>query len=366
MNKIKDIMVWLDKDTLLEWYGTLSKEEFANKVKQETGFSNPYKLLKAYNIKRISKSDYLVLKLAKEISKETLLELYFHKSMKEIGELYNVDQRIIWKLFDYYNIPKRSKSEISKNTFENHPEVINKIVVSSRKTKLDKYGDENYNNPEKTKITMLQRYNNEVGANSIQGHEKAKNTWYDKYGEIVDNPFQLSEIIEKCNSTKREKYGNNLELVVEKYQQTMLSKYGEYCTAHLGICHVPKYKDGDELFDSFPELAIWKYCKDNNLNISRNTNYFEYEYNNKIHKYFPDFIINGTFIEIKGDQFFKDDGTMCNPYDHSMDGLYEAKHQCAINNGVKIILTSECDKFISYFNSKYVRKEFILNERRYN
>ena len=36
-----------------------------------------------------------------------------------------------------------------------------------------------------------------------------------------------------------------------------------------------------------------------------------------MHKYIPDFEIDGMFIEVKGDHFFKLDGTMQNPYDHA-------------------------------------------------
>lgn len=31
--------------------------------------------------------------------------------------------------------------------------------------------------------------------------------------------------------------------------------------------------------------------------------YFEYEYNNKKYKYYPDFLVNNELYEIKGDHF---------------------------------------------------------------
>lgn len=72
----------------------------------------------------------------------------------------------------------------------------------------------------------------------------------------------------------------------------------------------------------------------------------------------PDFKVNGIYVEIKGSQFFKFDGTMQNPFNHSYDGLYEAKHQCMLNNNVIIIKTSSlCFKFINqYINEKYGKK----------
>jgi len=51
---------------------------------------------------------------------------------------------------------------------------------------------------------------------------------------------------------------------------------------------------------------------------------------------------------------------MQNPWDHSQDGIYEAKHQCIIANNVKIILQSQCNEYIAYVNDKY-GQEFILN-----
>lgn len=62
-----------------------------------------------------------------------------------------------------------------------------------------------------------------------------------------------------------------------------------------------------------------------------------YKHDGKEHFYMPDFKVRDELIEIKGDHFFKEDGTMQNPYDHSQDGLYEAKHQCMIKNNVTIL-----------------------------
>lgn len=52
--------------------------------------------------------------------------------------------------------------------------------------------------------------------------------------------------------------------------------------------------------DSSWELAFVIYNLDNNINFERNKKYFEYKYKEKIYKYYPDFILNGEYIEIKG------------------------------------------------------------------
>lgn len=52
--------------------------------------------------------------------------------------------------------------------------------------------------------------------------------------------------------------------------------------------------------DSTYELAYLIYCLDHNIDIKRCDKSFEYKLNNKKHKYYPDFIVNGIIIEIKG------------------------------------------------------------------
>lgn len=49
------------------------------------------------------------------------------------------------------------------------------------------------------------------------------------------------------------------------------------------------------------ELAYIIYCLDNNISIERYKGYYWYEYENKKHKYFPDFILgDDSLVEIKG------------------------------------------------------------------
>lgn len=52
--------------------------------------------------------------------------------------------------------------------------------------------------------------------------------------------------------------------------------------------------------DSTYELAYVIYCLDHNIPIERNREYFLYEYQGKQHRYYPDFIVDGVLVEIKG------------------------------------------------------------------
>lgn len=56
--------------------------------------------------------------------------------------------------------------------------------------------------------------------------------------------------------------------------------------------------------DSSWELAWVIYNIDHNIIFKRNLDGFEYEYNNQIRKYYPDFIVNDTYYEIKGRRNF--------------------------------------------------------------
>ena len=57
--------------------------------------------------------------------------------------------------------------------------------------------------------------------------------------------------------------------------------------------------------DSSWELAYVIYCLEHNIKLVRNNESFNYNFNGKILKYYPDFKIDDTFIEIKGYEDFK-------------------------------------------------------------
>ena len=53
--------------------------------------------------------------------------------------------------------------------------------------------------------------------------------------------------------------------------------------------------------DSSWELAIVIYWLEHNIQFKRNNGYFEYQFDGKIRKYYPDFLMSdGSFVEVKG------------------------------------------------------------------
>lgn len=210
-----------------------------------------------------------------------------------------------------------------------------------------------------------------------------KNYYLENYG--VENNSQLPDYNDKVYDTIISKYGsieNYNKVKTDKTKDTwkitgydpyksmidsMKQKYGVKSWAQLGNRSNHKYCVNGILFDSFPEVAVWEYAKHNNIDIKHGDDVpkFKYTYNGIDHYYFPDFIYDGRLVEIKGSHFFNDDGTMCNPFDHSLDGLYEAKHQCGLENGVEFWVDDDFKFAIDYVYNilRKRRKDYILNEK---
>ena len=136
----------------------------------------------------------------------------------------------------------------------------------------------------------------------------------------------------------------------------------------------------NQSFDSSIEFYVYLFCYYNCIPIIRNPSVrFEYkDMDNKIHFTYPDFCINGQLVEIKGRQFYNEDGTWKFPYkkekddngnwvpiteEHKeyMDDLYERKRKCLIENNVLIL--KDNDPWIQMCIS-YVKT--ILNCKLYN
>jgi len=122
--------------------------------------------------------------------------------------------------------------------------VAQKSVNKIKQTKLEKYGDVNYNNIYKTKETKLKKY----GIETFNNSEKSKITRVEK-GTLCSSP----DIIKKMKQTKLEKYGDPNYVNTEKARETKLEKYGDpnYCnvvkiaetkTARYGVAGYNNYE----------------------------------------------------------------------------------------------------------------------------
>ena len=98
------------------------------------------------------------------------------------------------------------------------------FAEKSKQTKLEKYGDENYNNRDKAKETCINRYGVEFPNQSNEVKEKIKKTNLERYE--VECIFQNKDFIDKSEQTKLERYGSKTYNNKEKSKQTCLDKYG--------------------------------------------------------------------------------------------------------------------------------------------
>lgn len=98
------------------------------------------------------------------------------------------------------------------------------INKKSKETKLKKYGDENYNNREKSKITCKEKYGTEEVLNIEEVRKKIKETSLQRYG--VESYSMTDECLAKIRKTKLERYGDENYINREKINQTCLEKYG--------------------------------------------------------------------------------------------------------------------------------------------
>ena len=218
---------------------------------------------------------------------------------------------------------------------------------------------------EKTKLTNQKRYGCDSPMQNKEIKEKHSQIIYNKYG--VNNISQSEEIKkkkeetciknhgvkyyvitqefkEKANKTCEENYGvknpSQSEEIKKKKEETCIKNHGvKYYTQTTDFAkfHRKRVEYDGLTFDSNWEVKIYQYCKEHDIPCEYQPSItFEYEYEGKKHYYHPDFLINGKLYEVKGDQFFDENGKMINPYDKEND-LFEAKHQCMLQNGVIIL-----------------------------
>ena len=216
---------------------------------------------------------------------------------------------------------------------------------------------------------------------SKEVRQKTQRTCLEKYG--VANCFQSQDVIHRCQQTKLRNYGNKHFVNPEKsratrklhalqdadYKKNIVLKRQRTCIERFGTKNIgqleefrkrakKKYRYDNLQFDSIPEIAYYIWLKDNNIDFTYQPTSFEFVFEGKKHKYFPDFIVEGQLVELKGDQFLKEDGTWRCPWDPQQDSLYEAKHQAAIQHGAKIMYSADYMIYVKYTQDKYNKRFF--------
>ena len=235
-----------------------------------------------------------------------------------------------------------------RNTFQ-----LDTAKRQIKATKKKNHGSENYVNTDKARQTRKSKYNGQW--ESCETKKRRKAAFKMHYG--VENNMQSKKGVKEYEDALEKTFGKGIRnvsqipLVQAKKRQ--------------------KYQYHSEQFDSGAELAFYIWLEDQQIPFEYQPSMpFDYKFNGKVYKYFPDFKVRDIFVEIKGDQFFKDGKMVC-PYRRKdqtneqykeLCDKHEAKHQCMLANGV-LIMTSVCYMpYIRYVEDRY-GKEYLQSFR---
>jgi hypothetical protein len=149
-----------------------------------------------------------------------------------------------------------------------------------RETKLNKYGDETYNNQLKRKETTKVNH----GAEHFNNPAKRKETLKINHGD--ENFNNQSKKIETCLLKYGVEHTNHLPEVWDKILKTSLK--------------TSTYKDTNLTYQGSYELDFLNFCFDNNIEVHNGPS-IDYVFNGKKRKYHSDFIIPliNLVVEIK-------------------------------------------------------------------
>lgn len=146
------------------------------------------------------------------VDKEEFYKLYIveNKSLEEVSKIMGISTRKLYAFKKENDIYKdseqksllRKKTNIQRFGVEN-PYQSEEIKTKCKQTKLEKYGDENYNNRVLQKQTMMDKYGVACGYNLPEVQEKIRT----KYGGMG---FASEEIANSIKSTLQERYRSRL------------------------------------------------------------------------------------------------------------------------------------------------------------
>ena len=266
---------------------------------------------------------------------------------------------------------------------------IPEVREKSLETLYKNYGyDHPFKHPTiraKVEQSFMQNYGAKNNMQSEKGMAEYKKSINEKYG--VDYTWQLSSVQEKSRQSTFDHFGvyvsSQAQSVKDKQAETNIILYGHKSALqnedvhkktiqtlqnNYGVDHPSKspeirkkqiynvYEYAGLRFNSSWEIAFWIYCKDHDIDINREPEPLDYvDSMGVLHKYFPDFKINGNLlVEIKGDdQFDKKTGKMIDKLDPSKNYIAEAKYNCMIENHVMIIRSNDIKKYIDYVEQTY-------------
>ncbi len=251
-----------------------------------------------------------------------------------------------------------------------------------KSTNLARYGVECASQSEVAKQHYIDTCMSKYGVkstNELTSVKKRKEaTYYAHYG--VANPNQCDEVITKRKQTRIRRYGEYLnDSILDRMKATCFEKYGveyalqspvfmqkskETCLAKYGVeCYLQHthemalYMYNDVLFDSSWELAYYIWLEDHSIDFVYHPAPLVYEIKQIRHYYFPDFIVDNEYVELKGPHLINQKNELINP---STKEVLTEKTKCLVDNHVRII--TDCKEYINYVKMTYGRR-FIKDHK---
>lgn len=281
-------------------------------------------------------------KIAVEKSREkrekTMLERY---GVKSPGSSKIIRERVIKTNLEKYGVEsplclKSIHEKVKKTKFEKYGNMHGDLE-KFKQTCLDRYGTTspllNKDIKEKANRTMTNRYGSIHALKNKECMDKCKQSKLERYGDENYNNQ------EQAKKTRLEKYGYEYSLQVPEIAakcKKKIERFGIY-------------------FDSLDEVKVYEFCITRNIPIKYKPCSFKYKDKlGKSHRYFPDFEINGNLYEVKGDFLWKN-GKLFFPYRKKLneeelkkfDARDEAKTECMLEHEVTIVLSSNIDEFLN-------------------
>lgn len=178
-------------------------------------------------------------------------------------------------------------------------------------------------NPERQKSAGFDKFNAERSAGKI-------NSW--------------NKGLTKYNSDGVKKQAESLSIFIQDHPNF----YGGFNHNTAKKCKYGRYKG--YYCDSSWELAFLLHSLDNNFDIQRCTESFEYILNGRVHKFYPDFKIGAIYYEIKG---------------RYKDADYEKIKQFPKELTLRVIDTNSIEPYLKYCKLTYGKDFAMLYDRNY-
>lgn len=226
-----------------------------------------------------------------------------------------------------------SRKRVSDN-YKNNPSILEK----RKQTNLSLYGQEHccQNETYKEKIRNTNKRNigyagpfanpdfnkkiaNSNSVNKIEINKKRRATCQEKYN--ADSYFQTTEFL-------------------EKREQVWIQKYGTTNIFDVSHPRTKTYKNTNLIYQSSYEKHFLDLLKEKELLVHvKRGPVIEYLWKENIHKYYPDFIINDTVIEIKSDW----------TYSREVE-LVQTKLKATQDKGYKVVLLKSLEEIEEFTN----------------